>query len=92
MLGLQVRRIVRRKTLMHEVRDVLVSSVQGADPLCSRLTRLSMKLPSISVSSEIVVIIRSIFKIVQQHLFQYYFFTLTQSRHICPGPELSLDY
>ena len=27
-----------------------------------------------------------------QHLFKYYLFTLTQSCHICPRPELSLDY
>ena len=38
------------KTLRHEVREVLVSSVQGAEFLFKRFTRVKMKLPSISVS------------------------------------------
>ena len=45
--------IVGIKTLMQEVRDVLVCWVQGAESLCSRSTRLNVKLPSISVFWEI---------------------------------------
>ena len=58
---------------MHEVKDLVVSSVQGSESFWSRATRLNMKLPSISVSSEINFdcVLPAPF---QYHLFKYYLF------------------